>query len=175
MPSIGRKARTMKKMILAVALLSLTFGSISSQKKTTPQRKPAIKQVQVTTRAVASKGYAVDLTRGGTMYNLASGVDYNRVQVHTSKGDMTVAELIKKSGKNISGPLRVGLTSDVRTMKLGLTRRPGGIGGRGGLNYDCGDLACACTGDDDCNDLFTSDKCGPIAICYPDGCICIRF
>jgi hypothetical protein len=160
-----------KNIILAMTLLTLAFGSATAQKRTTSQRKPAIKQVQVTARAVASKGYAVDLSRSGTMYNLASGVDYSRVQVHTSNGDMTVAELIKKTGKNISGPLRVGLTSDVRTMKLGLTRRVGG----GGLNFDCGALACVCTGDDDCNDLFSSTKCGPIAICYPDGCVCIRF
>jgi hypothetical protein len=162
-----------KKTILVVALLSLVFGLALGQKKSPAQRKPALKQVQVTARAVSSKSYSADLTRSGTMYNLASGVDYNRVQVHTSKGDMTVAELIKKSGKNISGPLRVGLTSDVRTMRLGLGRRVGVGGGR--LNFDCGELACSCSGDDDCNDLFTSDKCGPIAICYPDGCICIRF
>jgi hypothetical protein len=163
----------MKKMILSMAILSLAFGAMTAQRGTTAQRKPAIKQVQITTRTVAKqpagKAYALDLTRGGTMYNLAAGVDYSRVQIRTPKGDMTVAELIKKSGKNISGPLRVGMTSDIRTMRLGLKRRVGG-----GLSFECGGLACVCTGDEDCNDLFTSDNCGPIAICYPDGCVCIR-
>ena len=157
----------MKKIILAGTVLSLAFSFSTAQKK-------PIKQVQVTAQTVArqptKKPYVLDLTRKGTIYSLAAGVDYNRVVVRTSKGDLTVAELIKKSGKNISGNLRVAMTSDMRTQKLNLTR----VGG-GRLNYDCGDLACVCTGDDDCNDLFTSDKCGPIAVCYPDGCICIRF
>jgi len=82
---------------------------------------------------------------------------------------MTVADLIKKSGKNITGKVRVGMTSDIRTQKLGLARR---VGGGGRLNFSCGDLACVCSGDDDCNDLFTSTNCGPIAVCYEDGCFC---
>lgn len=155
----------MKKIILAVTLLSLAFSLSIAQKR--------VKQVQVTSKSIAArpagKAYSIDLTRAGTIYNVASGVDYNRIQVHTSKGDMTMAELLKKSGKNISGPLRVGMTSDIRAQRLNLGPR------RGGLNYDCGDLACACTGDEDCNDLFTSGKCGPVAVCYPDGCVCLRF
>lgn len=157
----------MKKIILAVTLLSLTFVVA------TAQRKQTIKQEQVTVQTIerrpASKAYVLDLTRKGTIYNIASDVDYNRVRVRTSKGDMTISELLRKSGKNISGKLRIGMTSDIRIQKLGLSR----VGG-GALNYSCGDLACSCTGDLDCNDLFSSDKCGPIAVCYPDGCVCIR-
>lgn len=165
----------MKKIILAVTLALLASGSAFGQKNTTPQRKPAIKQVQVTSQLVsrqpASKAYTLDLTRKGTIYNLATGIDYSRVRVRTAKGDMTMSELIQKSGKSISGALRVGMTSDIRTQKLNLSRRPGGSGG---LNFSCQNLVCVCTGDQDCNDLFTSDVCGEIAICYPDGCICIR-
>jgi len=165
----------MKKITLAIALLLMTFGSTTAQKGTTAQRKPAIKQVQVTAQTVArqpaSKAYTLDLTRKGMIYNLASGVDYSRVRVRTAKGDMTMTELIQKSGKTITGALRVGMTSDIRTQKLSLSRRPGG---GGGLNFSCQNLVCVCTGDQDCNDLFTSDLCGDIAICYPDGCVCLR-
>jgi len=161
----------MKKIILAVTLLSLTLVFATAQRRQTI--KPEIKQEQVTVQTMArqpaSKAYVLDLTRKGTIYNIASDVDYNRVRVRTSKGDMTIAELLKKSGKNISGKLRVGMTSDIRIQKLGLARAGGGA-----LNYSCGDLACSCSGDDDCNDLFSTDKCGPIAVCYPDGCVCIR-
>jgi hypothetical protein len=161
----------MKTFILAITLLSLTFVFATAQRR--QPIKPEIKQEQVTVQTMArqpaSKAYVLDLTRRGTIYNIASDVDYNRIRVRTSKGDMTIAELLKKSGKNITGKLRVGMTSDIRIQKLGLAR----IGG-GGLNYSCGDLACSCSGDDDCNDLFSSDKCGPIAVCYPDGCVCIR-
>lgn len=72
------------------------------------------------------------------------------------KGDMTMTELVKKSGKTVSGRAILGMTSDIRAMKIGLNR-PGG----GGLNYDCGDLACICFGDDDCANLFFSSNCGP--------------
>jgi hypothetical protein len=171
----GRKARIMKKTTLAIAILLMAVGSTAAQKSTTAQRRPAIKQVQVSIQAVsrqpASKAYTLDLTRKGTIYNLASGVDYSRVRVRTAKGDMTMAELIQKSGKSISGALRIGMTSDIRTQKLSLSRRPAG---GGGLNFSCQNLVCVCTGDQDCNDLFTSDLCGDIAICYPDGCVCLR-
>ena len=157
----------MKKIILTVTLLALAFSFTAAQKK-------PLKQVQVTSQTVArqpaGKAYVLDLTRSGTIYNVAAGTDYSRVQVRTSKGEMTVAELLKKSGKNVSGKLRIGLTSDIRAQRLSLGR-PGGGGGR--LNYSCSDLACACTGDDDCNDMFESGKCGLIAVCYPDGCICL--
>ena len=165
----------MKKIILVVTLALLATGSAIAQRSTTAQRKPAIKQVQVTSQVVArqpaSKAYTLDLTRKGTIFNLAPGVDYSRVRVRTAKGDMTMSELIQKSGKSISGAVRIGMTSDIRTQKLSLSRRPGG---GGGLNFSCQNLVCVCTGDQDCNDLFTSDLCGDIAICYPDGCFCIR-
>jgi hypothetical protein len=158
-----------KRSVLLIVFLASAVTILAQQK---PQEKAEIKQVPITAEAVskktAEKPYTLDLTRNGKVYSLAKGVDYERVKVHTVKGDMTVAELIKKSGKNVSGPIRLGTTSDIRAQGFNLHR------GGGGLNYDCGDLACVCQGDDDCNDLFTSNKCGPIAVCYPDGCICIR-
>jgi hypothetical protein len=47
-----------------------------------------------------------------------------------------------------------------------------------GLGFECGGLICACSGDDDCNDLFTSGLCGA-AVCFPDKrggvvCVCLR-
>ena len=45
---------------------------------------------------------------------------------------------------------------------------------RPGLGFNCNPLLCSCTGDDDCNDMFTTDVCGPIAICIDDVCFCGR-
>ena len=166
----------MKKITLAVTILLVAFGSTTAQRKPITQRKPVFKQVQVTSQTLSrqpgGKAYAINLTRKGTIYTLASGVDYSRVLVRTPKGDMTVADLIQKSGKNVSGVVRIGMTSDIRAQRFGASRmgRPGG----GGLNFSCGDLVCACSGEDDCIDMFDTNRCGPIAICYPDGCICIR-
>jgi hypothetical protein len=154
----------MKKIIAALFLISLAFSFSTAQKK--------IKQVSVSSKTMArqpaGKAYSLDLTRKGTIYTLAPDVDYSRVQVRTSKGEMTMAELLTKAGK--SGRVRVGLTSDIRTQKLNLARVSGG----GALNFNCEGLLCTCTGDEDCNDMFTRGGCGDIAVCDERGCACLR-
>jgi len=50
--------------------------------------------------------------------------------------------------------------------ELGSLAQPlvrGGSGG--GAGYTCSGLKCTCTGDDDCNDMFGSGKCGDISSC----------
>jgi len=156
----------MKKILFALAITSLLFSFTLGQKKSLP------KQVDVTARTIASEPrgpYVLPLTRPGTVYNLAADVDYSRIQVHTAKGDLTMAEVIKKSGRKLKGKSIIGLTSDIRAMKVAIHR------GGGGLNYDCNALACVCKGDDDCNNLFSSGKCGPLAVCNADTgeCFCL--
>jgi hypothetical protein len=46
------------------------------------------------------------------------------------------------------------------------------------LGFECTGPFCICTGDDDCNDLFTTDLCGD-AICFETDaggvvCLCLR-
>jgi|SRR6187431_65707 len=45
---------------------------------------------------------------------------------------------------------------------------------KGGLSFGCNGVFCACTGDVDCNDMFTTNVCGPRAICYGSVCYCER-
>lgn len=156
----------MKDIFVAIALCVGLLPSAA------PQKQSVVKEVHVAPQASARQPQVLNLTHKGTIYILPAGADYTRVVVRTTKGNMTVAELLKKTSRSISGPLRIGLTSDIRAQRAVAAR--GMTGGSRHLNFDCGDLACACTGDDDCNDLFTSGKCGPIAVCYPDGCVCIR-
>ncbi len=162
----------MKKIGLALTLLSLAFSFSIAQKDT--QKKVPVKEVGVTAKTVAGrpagKAYPLDLTRKGTIYNLAADIDYSRVQIHTAKGDTTMADLLKKTGRTVSGKLRVGLTSDIKAQKLSLTR----IGGGTTLNYNCEGILCSCTGDADCNDMFTKEACGDIAACDERGCWCFR-
>lgn len=167
----------MKTLVLIPTLLSLAFiGTTAQRPQADAQRKPSRKHVEITAATVAKqpggRPYAIDLTRRGTIYTLAEGTDYARVRVRTSKGDMTVAELLQKAGKKVSGKLQIAQTSDLRAERV-RSGRGTRLGGRG-LAFDCGALACGCSGDDDCNDMFESGNCGPIAVCYPDGCICIR-
>lgn len=53
----------------------------------------------------------------------------------------------------------------------------GGLGSLAGgraLGFACNPLFCACKGDSDCNDMFTTNVCGPRAICIDDVCYCLR-
>jgi hypothetical protein len=156
----------MKRALLALSLVSLVVPFGNAQ---LPKTTPARVKTQEVARQSGTKVSTLDLSQKGTIYAIPKDSDFGRIRVHTEKGDFTVAELIQKSGHNVNGKLRVGLTSDIRTQKLALRHVAGGR-----LNFDCGDLACYCRGDEDCNDLFSGTKCGPIAICTEDGCVCIR-
>ncbi len=162
----------MKRILFAIALLGVCLNSTTAQKK-------KLKQVEVTAQTIASqpsgKAYAIDLTRAGTIYTFAADSNYSRVRVRTSKGEMTMTELLAKTGKTVTGKLSIGMTSDLRAQRIGLTRVRGG-GVRFNPDTDCGGLVCACNDPDgqDCIDMFDSGKCGVIAVCYPDGCFCIR-
>lgn len=55
---------------------------------------------------------------------------------------------------------------------------PGRSGQRlatGRLGFACGGFACTCSGDEDCNDMFSTGACGDIAQCVDDMCWCLRF
>ncbi len=40
--------------------------------------------------------------------------------------------------------------------------------------FTCGTLMCSCKGDADCNDMFSTNVCGPYAICIDNYCYCFR-
>jgi hypothetical protein len=42
------------------------------------------------------------------------------------------------------------------------------------LGFNCNPLFCSCTGDADCNDMFTTGLCGPRDICIDSTCYCVR-
>src|SRR3954468_899507 len=126
------KGENMKKLILIGTVLLIAVGLTTAQKtgsttaqKTRPEAEKVkpIKQVEVSSRLVKGqsqgKHYTMDLTKSGAIYNLAADVDTSQVQVKTAKGNMTVAELLQKSGKTITGPLHIGMTSDVRAQRFG--------------------------------------------------------
>ena len=158
----------MKKVTIAITFLAIAF-SLSLAQKTTPTARTRVVSAKEISGLPAGRKYQVDLTRKGTIYNLPADVDYSRVQVRTAKGEMTLAELLKKTGKTMTGKVRVGMTSDIRGQKLALSR-----GGGGTLNYNCEGLLCTCSGDVDCNDMFTKAACGDIAVCDERGCWCLR-
>ena len=56
------------------------------------------------------------------------------------------------------------------TPFLELAAKKGSGGGR--ASFSCQGLQCTCQGVEDCNDMFTSGKCGDIASCDDDTDIC---
>jgi hypothetical protein len=71
------------------------------------------------------------------------------------------------SGPLYSPALKLGAPYSVLVKNNG--------GGGGGHNYTCEGLQCTCTGDIDCNDMFSDGVCGDIASCNDDVCKCLKF
>lgn len=73
-------------------------------------------------------------------------------------------------------PTFPNITNVGTILKPILTR---GIVGTQPLPFRCDSLACECSGDADCNDMFSTDACGTNATCedLPGGgvrCVCLR-
>jgi hypothetical protein len=103
--------------MILIATLTLTM-LIHAQSKTTVQTTTSkqaaqptsgnaqtgpVKKMQVTTQTLANlpagKSYVIDLSRNGTIYYVAKGVDYSRIQVRTSTGKLeSLTDLVKKAG-----------------------------------------------------------------------------
>ena len=153
------------------------------------QKEPAVKQVEVTARMIASQpaktDYVLDVTGGDKIYHLAADVDYNRIRLRSAQSSVNLGDLIKKSGEDLHGKaIDAGsLSAAVRAgwnLKKNIKRRTPAANASsrsgGGPNFTCGDFVCVCHGDDDCNYLFTTNSCGPFAVCFTSGgrvtCFC---
>jgi hypothetical protein len=151
--------RTALILTFLLPLLSLTAA-----------QKTNVKQVRVTSQAVASqstgKQYTLDLVRGGTVYHIDEDVDLGRVQVRTPSGLIAMAELVKQTGR--SGKLLVGHTRDVLSQDLHLSSAARQTG------YSCGQLLCRCTGFGDCLRMGQDGVCKGISVCNDTGCTCLR-
>ena len=79
----------------------------------------------------------------------------NKVFVDVSKGNPNAVYLTNKAGNVLKGVYKVGNSQ---------------------LGFSCSEIACDCQGDDDCNDMFSTDVCGANAVCFgePPFCICER-
>lgn len=173
----------MKKIILAVTLLSLALGF------STAQETGSVKKVQVTAQTLASQPadqpYLMDFTRKGTVYEVAAGINYSRVRVRTSTGAMALSDLATKLGVT-GGKFLLGTFSDLSAQNFGFP--PGGgtlqlpDGGTPvGITHDKQNGIYTCVGRKDCSELSKSGKCGEIAGCGKNiddqgnwGCACLE-
>jgi hypothetical protein len=164
----NRKGDAVKKIAIAITLLVIAFSFTLAQKTTTAAKRKTVSAASIA-KLPAGKTYEVDLTRKGTIYNFnGDATDFSRVTVRTTAGVKTMAELLKQSEANVKGQVMVGTPSDMRGQKLSPTR----IGG-GTVNFNCSGIICGCTGDVDCNNMFSGGACGNIAWCYNNRCYCV--
>jgi hypothetical protein len=144
----------MKKLIMLGTLVLLVYGA----GLTVAQKKESVKRVDVTAKLISAqlgKPYVIDLTRKESVYHLAAGIDHSRVRIRTSRGEQTISEVLGDRANG--GSLLVGLTSDLKQLKLNL-----GVASR---NFYCNARDCICFGDEDCDKLFRSGECGDFAGC----------
>lgn len=153
----------MKKLLLAVLVIGCWCGIAAAQ--------APVKKVDINSRSFArvraGKSVSIDATKQDTVYAIAAGVSYSRVMVRTSKGNMTLAEILRKAGRTATrGAIQIGYTPAINTHVHGT------LGTTNLVN--CEGLLCTCTGDEDCNDMFLNHGCGDIAGCDERGCWCLK-
>jgi hypothetical protein len=150
----------MKRLTLAWFLLSLVLAC-------TPYRPTEeIKQVEVTKKSLsghaADRPYVIDLTRTGTLYEVAAGVDPSLVEVRASTRAVPLGAVARRFAGS-DAVLLVGTFDDLNTRGFGFPPEGGEDGG--GVAAKCdGPTAdspgiCNCTGKKDCADMSKAGLC----------------
>lgn len=144
------------KLRFSLVLLMLTLFSASriiAQQTPMAIAKTEIKPTQIqTTKRGPYSVMSVDaktLAKGVNYLKLATG---DTLSVTVQKGKITSYTLTSKTGQ-VKG------TAVVKS---------------GALEFACNRSFCSCAGDADCNDMFTTNVCGPNAVCFGDICVCMR-
>jgi hypothetical protein len=165
----------MKRMYFAAGGLTLitmisTYG----------QAPGAINKVQVTAQALTShragERYVIDLTRKGTVYDVAAAVDLSRVRVRTATEERALSEVVKQIGLP-GGRFLIGTAQDLRTVNFGLpSRTVSGIRPQT-TAFHCGSNGvCLCNpaSPTDCFALGTTECRDSILFCTDKVCYCTR-
>jgi hypothetical protein len=176
----------MKRMSIVFTLVSvaLAFAYSRTSQAGMPQTG-GVKKAQVTAQTIASqpagKPYVLDFTRAGTVYEIASGLDYSRVRVRTATGEQSLSELARKF--RASGKFLLGSAKDLSAIDFGFPNEsvfdpPGVV-----AEAKCEGALCTCTGKKDCKDMAKANWCkegstacgkGYGASSAKWGCICAK-
>jgi hypothetical protein len=161
----------MKKSITTLTLLVLAFGF-----SFTAAQQNRVRQIDVTPQTIASqpagKPYILDLSRGGTVYDIAKGVDFSRIRIRSSQGDLSMSDAIQE--RQGSGRMVLGMVNDIRSQILEPGSRKVSTGGSGSpasfVNCDAGiNPRCRCTGWRDCIGLAVGKpSCDLWSCSFPD-------
>lgn len=151
--SVGCRTVTTARCVSVGPTLSITAEDVN-------RLSPGENVVLDVRRAVA---YSIDNSQGT--------VDLDRIAIRTADGMTTARRLATQRNLPLKGVFRVGAPATV----AGTLSTAGGI--KPTALIECSLLACSCSGDVDCNILFSGGKCGDIAFCTTDGetqCFCLK-
>lgn len=165
----------MSKILTAAALILVVACSTT----TTPPCVAVGDGLSVTAEDVKrlspGKALVLDL-RSRAAYSIDNSqdtIDLDRIVIRAADGTMTMRQLLTQRDLPLKGTFRVGVPAAVvRTLTA-----TGGGSGQIAL-ISCNTVACTCSGDVDCNILFSGGACGNVAVCNTDGetrCFCLRF
>ena len=143
----------MKHILTVLLMVILLATATSAQEKMSFTSSSEIPKSEVQTKVLAQKTIQVVNPR-----SLKAGQNY----LHLKTGDFLFVDvkdrkIISLTFANARG-IRQGSIITIPTT----------------TQFQCSQRFCACSGDEDCNDMFTTNVCGPYAICFGDLCICYR-
>ena len=144
----------LKKIIFILLTFTLVINKgLFAQEKVNFREKIEIKesQVQIKTKGSYTIRYVdpVTLKKGYNYLNLPSG---DIIYIEYGSGKIKSLYLTSKTG----------MLKDRIIITGGATQ------------FQCSRGICTCIGEDDCNDMFTTNACGKVAICIGDICACTR-
>jgi hypothetical protein len=166
-----KQSITTLTLLALLALLVLAFGF-----SFTAAQQDRVRQIEVTPQVIANqpagKPYVLDLSRSGTIYDIAKGVDLSRIRIRRSQGDLSMTDLIQR--RQGSGRMVLGMVNDIRSQILEPGSRKVSTSGSGSpasfVNCDAGiNPHCHCSGWRDCIGLAVGKvSCDFWSCSFPD-------
>lgn len=146
------KLNSIRKRILLIALVLSSFLQVCfSQTKVNFPNAKAIKQTEITTQVKETKTtYLV------SPQNLKPGMNYLTLK----NGDKFYVEIVKGKVKSFT------ISKSDGTL-IGVVKPGDKV-----LEFSCNGNICTCNGDADCNRMFSTNSCGPVAVCVGSACAC---
>jgi hypothetical protein len=176
-PGIAKAGRRLRASLslMVLLILGLSFAALPPSASASAQKlADNSRRVRVNAASIAqlptNKPYVIDLKQKGVVYDfeLSGGrINYSRVVVRTETGDQPIVTFISKKFRDDA--IRGWVGKRVRlTVFAAKSPAKGGLGLKNptGKNpFTCNPIWCSCQGDDDCNDMFTTNVCGDTAFC----------
>ena len=174
-------------IVVSSVVIGLTGGGASTSSAVqTSQRKSftTLPTTRITAQTIKTlsrgKKVVADLTKRGVVYEFDAGagrIDFNRVVVRTTRGDVTIGSLLKTmipkgkltAFKYTTQSFRLGTQSSARVSSTLMKTS----------NFECDTYTCTCRGLEDCEGLILGTSLCTDWFCFQDEhgkyvCVCSR-